>query len=162
MRVTQISILVVHALLLVTLLWVVAAYCVYQFGGPADGIRDGLISPEIGRWLTINLATELSFLAILSCLLISIFSTLNRRSFAILAALTTFSLSSLFVIVTTFWADPIAIVVPIAKSPTRHIFSEWNWLGFIIGVCFAVALATGAAFVIFRSSLSRQRSLNSR
>src|SRR3981189_451745 len=86
-----------------------------------------------------------------SGLFISIFSSLNRRSFAILAALTTFSLSSLFVIVTTFWADPIAIVVPIAKSPTHHIFSEWNWLSFIFGVCFAVALVTGAAYVIFRS-----------
>jgi hypothetical protein len=162
MRVTQVSILVVHALLLVTLLWVVAAFCLYQFGGPANGVTDGLISPENGRWITIDLATELSFLAILSCVFISIFSSLNRRSFAILAALTTFSLSSFFVIVTTFWADPIAIIVPIAKSPTYHIFSEWNWLGFIFEVCFAIALATGAAYVIFRYSLSRQRSLNSR
>ncbi len=162
MRVMQVSILVVQALLLVTLLWVVAAFCIYQFGGPAYGVTNGLISPENGRWLTINLATELSFLAILSCLFISIFSSLNRRSFAILAALTTFSLSSLFVIVTTFWADPIAIVVPIAKSPTYHIFSEWNWLSFIFGVCFFVALATSAAYVIFRSSLTSRRSSNSR
>jgi hypothetical protein len=162
MRVTQISILVVHALLLVTFLWVVTAFCVYQFGGPADQIKDGLMSAEIGRWLTINLATELSFLAILSCLLISIFGSLNRRSFAILAALTTFSLCSLFVVVTTFWADPIAIAVPIAKSPTSHIFFEWNWLGFIFGVCFAVALAAGGAYLSFCSSLSRQRSLYSR
>jgi hypothetical protein len=76
--------------------------------------------------------------------------------------LTTFSLSSLFVIVTTFWADPIAIVVPIVKSPTRHIFSEWNWLSFIFGVCFFVAFATSAAYVIFRSSLTRHRSSKSR
>lgn len=82
MRVMQVSILVAHALLLVTLLWVVTAFCVYRFGGPAYGVANGLISPENGRWLTVNLATELSFLAILSCLVISIFSSLNRRSFA--------------------------------------------------------------------------------
>jgi hypothetical protein len=97
--------------------------CVYQFGGPADGVTDGLISPKNGRWITINLATELSFLAILSGLFISIFSSINRRSFAMLAALTTFSLSSLFVIVTTFWADPIANSRSHRKeSDTSHLF----------------------------------------
>jgi hypothetical protein len=162
MRVRRVSALVVLALFLLTLLWIVTAFCVYQFGGPADGIANGLVSPEQAQRLIVNLASELSFLAILSCLFISIFGSLNLRSIAILVAATTFSLCSLFVVVTAFWADPLAVVVPIASSPTSHIFSEWNWLGFIFGVCSAVALATSATYAIFRFSLGRQQHSNAR
>jgi hypothetical protein len=118
------------------ILWCIHAVVIYCIGGVVTCLHDARISESQAKRITVCLSTETTIITL--CCQAALLWAERRLSCSLYLKLfgaTTLVAYAGLVLATTFWTDPVSILFAFLDYPARCLFSEFNWLGFLIRAC---------------------------